>query len=115
MHRKPIDGYLGFAARSRNCALGFQAVSDAIKQRKAKVVIMDLEIAKHTREKIESLCESNRIPIIFSAEPGKAVGKEAIMCLAVTDPNLADAIRRKHTMEEPQGVEHGGEHRKGND
>ena len=84
--------YIGFAQKAGKCISGYEGVSIAVRKGRAKLVVGDETLADNTRKKLESVCRTHDIPLIYLREPGRAAGKEAIMCLAILDDGLAEAI-----------------------
>ena len=84
--------YIGFAQKAGKCIGGFEGVIGAVHKGKTYLVVGDDTLAPNTRKKLESACGRHRVPLIYLREPGRAAGKEAIMCLAILDEGLASAI-----------------------
>lgn len=68
----------------------------AVKSGSARLVIISSEASENTRKKFADMCEYRKIPwYVFGEkeELGHAMGKEFRATLAITDENLAAAIK----------------------
>lgn len=92
MEKNKAYGMLGFAAKARKIAFGAQAVEQAIRRGKARLVVVDEALSEKSYDKLQSTCEREQIPIVRMAGPGHAAGKPSSMCMAVVDANFAEQI-----------------------
>lgn len=86
---------LGLAARGRNLVSGEFSTEKAVKEGKAKLVIVSSEASDNTKKMFRNMCSFYQIPIYFYASKealGYAVGKQMRALVAVTDKGLADGI-----------------------
>ena len=70
----------------------------AVKSGKAYVVMVADEASDNTKKKFQNMCTYYEVPIYLygtKEQLGKAMGKEFRASLAVTDPNLSDAIMKE--------------------
>lgn len=68
----------------------------AVKSGSARLVIISSEASENTRKKFADMCEYRKIPwYVFGEkeELGHAMGKEFRATLAITDENLAAAVK----------------------
>ena len=89
---------LGLATRSGNVVSGGFATEEAVKRRKAYLVIIAGDASDNTRKKFNSMCEFHRVPCEYYSNKemlGHAIGKEERSCLAVTDKGFANSIRER--------------------
>lgn len=84
---------LGFAAKARKLCFGAQAVEQAVKRGKTRLVIIDSDISDKTYDKLDSMCTHNNVRLIRLCQPGQAAGKPGKMCMAVLDEGFADKIK----------------------
>lgn len=83
---------LGFAARAGKLCFGAQAVENAVKRGKARLIITDSELSDNSYDRLCSMCRHNGVGIIRMTMPGQAAGKPSAMCLAVMDDGFAEKI-----------------------
>ena len=94
---------LGLCMRSGNLSSGDFAVSEAVRKRKAFLVIVALDASGNTKKKFRNMCSFYDVPILFYADQdtlGHAMGKEFRTSAAVTDAGFADEIKKQLTVEE---------------
>ena len=92
---------LGLATRSGNVVSGGFATEEAVKRRKAYLVIIAEDASDNTRKKFSNMCRFHKVPLEYYSDKemlGHAMGKEERSCLAVTDKGFADSIR-KHLLD----------------
>lgn len=88
---------LGMARRARKLVLGLTAVKITLQRRKAKAVIVAEDVSVHTRTRVIRQAEVSGVPVLlFSSkhELGRALGREEVGVLAITDGQFAEAVRR---------------------
>ena len=93
--RDKILSLLGLAARGRNLVSGEFATEKAVKEGKAKLVIVADDASDNTKKKFSNSCEFYHTPIYFYSDKenlGRAIGKEMRSSLAVTDQGIAGGI-----------------------
>ena len=90
-----VYGYLGLAVRGGNLAGGEFAVSEAIRTRRAKLVIIAEDASDNTAEKAVNQCTYYNIPYRrFGTKDalGNRTGKASRALLAVLDGKMAAHI-----------------------
>ena len=81
--------------KSGNLVSGSFSTEKAIKECKAKVVIIAADVAENSRKKYENMCEFYHVPVYFYGtkdELGHAIGKEYRASIAIIDQGLAKAV-----------------------
>lgn len=89
--------YLGFAARARRLASGEFSTEQAVKSRKAYIVIVATDASENTKKNFRDMCTYYKVNIYFygnKEQLGHAIGKEFRASIAVQDENLARAIEK---------------------
>ena len=88
---------LGLATRSGNVASGGFATEQAVKRKKAHLVIIAGDASDNTKKKFSNMCDFYKTPCVYYSDRetlGHAMGKGDRACLAVTDEGLANSIRK---------------------
>lgn len=84
---------LGLAYRGRHLESGEQPVSMALRDKKARVVLVACDSADNTKRRLRSWAESNKVPLFeldcTKEEFGAALGKASCSMAAITDAGLA--------------------------
>jgi ribosomal protein L7Ae-like RNA K-turn-binding protein len=96
--RKKVDGYLGFAAKSRNLVSGYHTCLHAIKQKKLRLLILSEDLSENTVKKLSKLTRDNEIPMRIygkSEELSKVTGSQERGIFGITDVNFADVILKE--------------------
>ncbi len=86
---------IGLATKAGKTASGEFSTEKAVKNGRARLVIVSEEASDNTRKKFENMCTYYRVPIcVFGGkdELGHAMGKEMRASLAVLDDGLAGAL-----------------------
>lgn len=89
---------LGLAAKAGKVFSGEFSTERAVKDGKAKLVIVAEDASDNTKKLFKNMCTYYRVPIYFlcsKSELGHSIGKEFRASVAVTDGNLADSIVKK--------------------
>lgn len=89
---------LGIAAKSGNVASGEFAAEKMVKTGRAHLVVVSAEASENTKKKFTNMTDFYDVPLCLfgtKEELGKAIGKDYRAVLAVTDENLANAVREK--------------------
>lgn len=98
-----VLSYVGLATKSGNIASGEFMTEKAVKEKKAKLVIVADDASANTKKMFTNMCIYYKVPIYFlsdKAQLGHAMGKQMRASLAVLDKGLADAIEKQLNMEE---------------
>jgi ribosomal protein L7Ae-like RNA K-turn-binding protein len=93
-----ILSLIGLATRAGKTASGEFSTEKAVKSGKAYVVLVSAEASDNTKKKFHNMCTYYEVPVYdygTKEQLGKAMGKEFRASLAVTDPNLSDAIMKE--------------------
>ena len=83
---------IGLCQRAGKAQSGAFAVEQAIKNGKAKLVLLEETASQATKEHYARMCESRGIPLRFVETVGRAIGKDARIVMAVTDPAFVQMI-----------------------
>lgn len=97
MINNKIRGLLGLSAKAGKIVSGFDAVSECIVKKKAKLVIVSVEASDKTKNNIKYLCEKNEIMCIEYGEINflsEAIGKRNKAVICIKDINFATAIKK---------------------
>ena len=95
LKQNKIFSLLGLAARSRNVVSGEFSTEKAVKEGKAKLVLVAEDASDNTKKLFSNKCSYYRVPIYFVGRKdvlGHAMGKESRASLAITDPGFAKAM-----------------------
>lgn len=93
--------YLRFAARAGKAPSGEFQTENAIKSRKARVVVLAEDASENTKKHFSDMCRNAGVPFVMMGDRqtlGHAIGKEFRSSCAITDVNLAKAF-----LEESEG------------
>ena len=91
-----ILSYVGLALRGRNCVSGEFSVEQAVKEKKAFLVIIASDASDNTKKKFQDMCGDRQIPVLIYAQKaslGQALGQEERAVAAILSEGLATAIR----------------------
>lgn len=89
---------VGLATRAGKTVSGEFATEKAIKERKAKVVIVAEDASDNTKKLFTNKCEYYKVPIFITGtkdELGAVTGNQSRASLAVTDIGFGKAITDK--------------------
>jgi ribosomal protein L7Ae-like RNA K-turn-binding protein len=99
-------GTLGLAMRAGALRLGSDATLQAIRTRRARLVLLASDAGPNTDKKFRDKCAFYHIPLIRALDRkqlGRACGRDEVVVAAVIHPGFAQALL-KHA-----GNTHGGE------
>ena len=87
-----IKTYVGFAIKSKHIVIG---TDDILKSKNAKVILSSSNLGDSSKKKLEFYAKKNSCEIfeLQSNEINEIINNESIMAFAVTDENLAKAIK----------------------
>lgn len=94
---KKVLGLLGLAKRAGKLVVGSQATKEALVRNRLSLLIFSLDAANGTTRKFEMLANQKGIPIlrVSSKGPlGRAIGKESVSILGISDESFAAALSR---------------------
>lgn len=96
--KKNTMGVIGLAARARGIVIGTNQVLEAIRGRKAKLVLIACDVSDNTRKSLtdKSAYYSTEIreTDITTEELGRAVGHSNTAAIAFTDLNFVKAYEK---------------------
>ncbi len=90
-----LKGLLGMAQRAKKIVIGETAMQ-AIRSKKAKLVILAGDCSERTQKKVMDKCSTYQIDVIKverSCDLSDAIGKGNIVFLAIVDEGFAKAIK----------------------
>ncbi len=89
-----IQGILGLCARAGQLVSGEMACDQAIKKRKAALIIVDEAASANTQKSVKDACRHYKVPMEIASAGllGKAIGKPGRMVCAITQGGLADKL-----------------------
>lgn len=100
-----MDSYvirmLGLARRAGNLVFGTTLVRDAVRgKKKPYIVLLASDVSENSYKRIYDSCVFYDVKLakldIIGEELGKTIGKTSdVMCVAITDEGMADAIIEK--------------------
>ena len=85
---------IGLCQRAGKAKSGAFAAENAIRTGKAKLVLLEETASEATRMHYEQLCAAHGVPLMLVETVGSAIGKDARIVMAVTDPSFRDLIER---------------------
>jgi len=95
LNQNKVLSYIGLATKSGNVASGEFLTEKAVKEGKAKLVIVAEDASANTKKMFQNMCDFYHVPIQLLSEKGElghAMGKQFRASLAILDQGLADAI-----------------------
>ena len=93
-----IFSMIGMATKAGKTVSGEFSVEKAVKEGKARLVVVALEASDNTKKMFRNMCEFYKVPVYFYGTKeglGHFMGKEFRASLAITDEGLAKAILKK--------------------
>ena len=87
-----VYSLLGFAARSRNLIVGYDAVIECIERKKAYVIIVALDASEKTKKNIKFFCEKYNVKMYvygMKDELSHAIGNVNKVVFAIKNKNMA--------------------------
>ena len=85
---------IGLCQRAGKAQSGAFAAERAIRSGKAKLVLLEQTASEATKTQYEQLCAAHGVPLVLVETVGRAIGKDARIVMAVTDPSFRDMIER---------------------
>ncbi|MBQ2202376.1 MAG: ribosomal L7Ae/L30e/S12e/Gadd45 family protein [Clostridia bacterium] len=85
---------IGLCRRAGKAKSGAFAAENAIRSGKAKLVLLEEGASEATKTHYEHLCAAHGVPLVLVETVGSAIGKDAHIVMAVTDPSFRDMIER---------------------
>ena len=93
-----ILSFIGLAAKAGKLVYGSEAGSAAVRQKRARLVVMACDASENTKKLMHNKCASNNVPICEYSDVvslSKAVGKGTVSVISVTDEGFAKEIINK--------------------
>jgi len=91
--------YLGLMNRAQKVALGTEAVSDADRQHKIRLIITSRDASDRTKRQAKMIAEASKRQAIeincTKADLGGAFGRSEVAIIAVTDKVFAEEFLRR--------------------
>ncbi len=91
-----LAGLLGLGARGRLLVAGVEMVRDALRNGTVELLIVAEDTAENSREKLLPLATAKHVAVLEGPNAvtlGRAIGKEQVAAVGVTDRRLAKGIR----------------------
>lgn len=95
---KKVFSYIGLAAKAGHLVSGEFTSEKAVKEGKAKIVIIAEDASNNTKKMFANMCTYYKVPIYFFGEKtklGHAIGKEFRASLVLLDQGLADMVEKQ--------------------
>lgn len=102
MLNNKCERLLGLAARARGVVCGEGAVSDSIRNGRARLVIISSDASQNTKKKLCDKCGYYGVSIAELGDRytlGACVGRSFAVSAAVTNAELAKAIEKQYQIE----------------
>ena len=93
MNEQKLLGMLGMAARAGCVESGGDACREAIRQRKAYLLLIGADLSPGQRERLQRLCGEENVPqVVCTREDqlGRAIGRPGRMVVAITQKGFAE-------------------------
>ena len=97
-----VISLLGLAMKSGNVVSGEYQTLDAVRKKKAKLVLVSEDASDNTKKLFFDKCAFYQIPVTeygMKEDLGRAIGKDLRSSLAVCEVGLATAIKKQLEME----------------
>ena len=110
MSQNKTSSLIGLAQKAGKVASGEFSAEKAIKEGKARLVIVSGEASDNTKKRFKNMCAYRNVPLYFygsKTELGYAIGKGFRSSLALLDEGLSKAIEKRLKMEEDGGRQYG--------
>ncbi len=98
LRNNKIYSLLGLATKSRNLVSGEFMTENAVKAKKAVLVIVSTDASDNTKKMFSDMCDFYHVPLIIYGtkdELGHAMGKELRASLAITDKGFANNVMKQ--------------------
>lgn len=95
MTENKVLAYIGLATKAGKVASGEFSTEKAVKEKKARLVIVAMDASDNTKKMFTNMCTYYKVPIYFMADKetlGHAMGKQFRASLAVNDQGFANAM-----------------------
>ena len=101
MLKNRLFSNISLAQKAGRVASGEYATEMAVKSGKAYLVIVAEDASDNTKKSFTNMCEFYECDLVFYGKKenlGHAIGKEFRASVAITDENLAQAVKKKITL-----------------
>lgn len=92
-----LASLIGLCRRANRLGCGVEAVTDAIKAGRARLVLLSSDASERTKKQITDKCAFRHVPLaalpLTAERLGHACGIPAMSACAVLDPELARAVQ----------------------
>ena len=98
MNQNKAMALIGLAMKAGKVASGEFSSEKAVKEGKAKLVIVAEDASDNTKKKFNNMCTYYEVPYYLCGDKiqlGNAIGKEFRASLAIVDENLAQVIKKQ--------------------
>ena len=98
MQQDKILSTISLATKAGKTVSGEFSVEKAVKEGKARLVVVALEASDNTKKMFRNMCEFYKVPVYFYGTKeglGHFMGKEFRVSMAVTDEGLAKAVEKQ--------------------
>ena len=98
MQQDRILSIISLATKAGKTVSGEFSVEKAVKEGKAKLVVVSAEASDNTKKMFKNMCEFYKVPAYFygtKEDLGHFMGKEFRASMAVTDEGLAKAVEKQ--------------------
>lgn len=98
MIQNKILSYVGLAVKSGNVASGEFLTEKAVKDGRARLVLVAEDSSDNTKKKFMNMCEFHHVPLYFFGTKeslGHGMGKEMRASLAILDQGFANAMEKQ--------------------
>ncbi len=103
---KKVYSMLGLCMRAGKLKSGELSVLEAVRAKKAHVVIVSDDASENTKKQFADKCRYYKVPIVFFGDKeslGHAIGKGVRTSLVVTDEGLAKSLLKNLLLEDQFG------------
>lgn len=96
LKREKIKSYIGFAIKSRNIIFGTDSI---VASRKVKLILVSDSLSESSLKELNQFAEKKKILIekLANEEFFELTCKQQVKAIAITDENLASAIKTNLT------------------
>lgn len=97
-----VFSLLGIAMKSGNVVSGEHQTLEAVKKRKALLVLVSTDASDNTKKLFHDKCAFYQVPVVDYGKMedlGRAIGKDLRSSLAVCEAGLAAAVKKQLDME----------------
>ena len=96
--KKETLNMIGLAKRAGAVMSGSFLVEQALRRKKARLVLVAEDASENTKKQITALCQSRSVPLGVAGlkdELGHALGQGERSCMAIIEDHLADAVKKR--------------------